>query len=127
MNEGLGIAVMMNNYTHDLATAVFAVTVLAAWLILRTSAIRKAPEALEPVIRGLQRAGAVSLAATLILGAVRAAAYKQYEWSEAVGRAQIPALVVKHIILVSLVLLGLRFLFLVRKQARTILPEESSR
>ncbi len=127
MNEGLGIAVMMNNYTHDLATAVFAVTVLTAWLILRTSAIRRAPEALGPVIHGLQKAGVASLAATLILGAVRAATYKQFEWSEAVGRAQVPALVVKHIILVSLVMLGLRFLFLVRKQARAILPEERSR
>lgn len=127
MKEALAIAVMMNNYAHDLATAVFAVSVLAAWLILRSSAAGKAPEALEPVIRGLQRAGIASLAVTLLLGAIRAMAYRRYEWSEAVGRAQVPALVVKHVILVSLVLLGVRVLLQVRREARSLRQEGALR
>lgn len=126
MSAGLSIAVMMNNYTHDLATAVFAVSALAAWLIVRSRAALKAPEAVRPLVRGLLRAGWISLAATLALGGVRAAAYRTYEWSEAVGSAQVPALVVKHVILVALVLLGVRALLLARRELRSLEPREAA-
>jgi hypothetical protein len=98
---------MLNNYLHDLATAVFAVSALAAYLVLRSAAANEAPVALRPVAAGLIRVGLVALAWTLAGGVIRSLAYRRYEWMEAAGRDQIPALVVKHVILVSLVIAGL--------------------
>lgn len=109
---------MLNNYLHDLATAVFAVSALAAFFLLRTQAARELPEAVRPVAEGLVRVGVISLVWTLLGGGVRALAYRRYEWMEAVGRAQVPALVVKHVILVSLVILGLVVLHRVHRLTR---------
>lgn len=114
----MAVLVMLNNYLHDLMTALFAVSALAAWFLLRSAPMREAPEALRPVARGLIRVGIFSLAWTLLGGVARALAYREYEWMEAVGRAQVPALVVKHIILVTLVVIGLVVLQKVRRLAR---------
>jgi hypothetical protein len=121
----MAVLVMLNNYTHDLATAVFAVSALAAWLVLRSDAVKQAPRALRPLVQGLVKIGTISFVVTLLLGAVRSAAYRQYEWSEAVGRAQVPALMAKHVILVVLVVLGLWVLYRVRKESRDSLGEEA--
>ena len=120
----MAVLVMLNNYTHDLATAVFAVSALAAWLVLRSGAMKQAPWALRPLVQGLVKIGMISFVMTLLLGGIRSAAYRQYEWSEAAGRAQIPALVVKHVILVLLVILGLWVLYRVRRALRATLREE---
>ena len=109
------VLILLNNYLHDLATAVLAVSALAAWFLLRTPAARRAPEAMRPVARGLVRTGLVALAWTLAGGVVRALAYREYEWMEAAGRGQVPALVVKHVVLVSLVGLGLAVLWRVHR------------
>jgi hypothetical protein len=111
----MAVLVMLNNYLHDLATALFAVSALAAFLLLRSPATREAPAALQPVVAGLVRVGFIALAWTLAGGVVRALAYRRYEWMEAVGRDQVPALVVKHVILVSLVVAGLVVLRRVRR------------
>ena len=114
----MAVLVMLNNYMHDLATAVFAVSALAAFFLLRSQAARDAPSALRPVVHGLVKIGIGSLIWTLAGGAVRALAYKQYEWMEAVGKAQIPALILKHVILVSLVALGVVVLVRVQRLVR---------
>jgi hypothetical protein len=69
----MAVLVMLNNYTHDLATAVFAVSALAAWLVLRSDAVKQAPRALRPLVQGLVKIGTISFVVTLLLGAVRSA------------------------------------------------------
>jgi len=118
----MAILVMLNNYLHDLATALFAVSVIAAWLLLRTPAARSAPQALRDVGRGLVRVGIGALVWTLAGGVVRALAFRRYEWMEAAGRSQIPALVLKHVILVGLVIAGLVVLQRVRRMLRVDAP-----
>jgi len=113
----MAILVMLNNYLHDLATAVFAVSALAAWFLLRSPSARRAPEALGDVIRGLVRVGTAALVWTLAGGVVRALAFRRYEWMEAAGRSQVPALVVKHVILITLVIAGLIVLYRVHRLA----------
>ena len=121
----MAILVMLNNYLHDLATAVFAVSALAAWFLLRSTTAREAPAALRPVIDGLVKVGMFSLAWTLAGGVVRSLAFRRYEWMEAAGRSQIPVLVVKHIILVALVATGIVVLNKVRRLARVGVTEEA--
>ncbi len=120
----MAVLVMINNYLHDLATAVFAVSALAAYFLLRSPATREAPAALQPVVTGLVRVGLFALAWTLAAGVVRALAYRYYEWMDAVGRDQVPALIVKHIILVSLVIAGLVVFYHVRRLVRIGQGEE---
>jgi hypothetical protein len=64
---------------------------------------------------------------TLAGGVVRALAYKRYEWVEAVGKAQVPALILKHVILVSFVVLGVLVLRRVRRLIPAAAQEEVTR
>jgi hypothetical protein len=102
----MAILVMLNNYLHDLATAVFAVSAITAYLLRRSIAARGASETLQPVVRGVVRVGIASLIWTLLFGFVRGLTYREYEWVEAAGRDQVPALVAKHVILICLVIAG---------------------
>jgi hypothetical protein len=120
----MAVMVMLNNYMHDMMTAIFAVSAFAAWFMLRSDAMRKAPEAMLPVARGLVRVGLFSLAWTLLGGMVRGLFYEKYEWMEAVGRAQVPALIVKHVILISLVIVGAIVLYKIRKMASISMGSE---
>ena len=113
------VLILLNNYLHDLATAVLAVSAVAAWLLLRSSTAQRAPAVLRPVADGLVGVGLFALGWTLLGGVVRALAYREYEWMEAAGRNQVPALVVKPVILVAMVVLGLVMLYRVRRLVRT--------
>lgn len=113
----MAILILLNNYFHDLATAVLGISSLSAWLLLRSEPARRAPEILRPVARTLYRVGLGALAWTLAGGVVRALAYRRYEWMEAAGRGQVAALVVKHVLLVSMVILGLCALWRVHRLA----------
>jgi hypothetical protein len=114
----MAILVMLSNYLHDLATAIFAVSAITAYLLRRSLAMRAAPTTLEPVVRGVVRTGYGALAWTLVFGFVRGLTYREYEWAEAAGRDQVAALVVKHVILVSLVLAGCAFLYRLHRLGR---------
>ncbi len=111
----MAILVMFSNYFHDLATAIFAVSAVTAYLLQRSLAMQTAPAAVQPVVRGIQRMGYYALAWTLLFGSIRGITYREYEWVEAVGRNQLPALVVKHVFLVALVITGCVFLYRLRR------------
>lgn len=102
----MAILVMLSNYMHDLATAVFAVSAVTAYLLRRSLAMQAAPASVQPVVRGVVRVGIFALVWTLFFGFVRGLTYREYEWVEAAGRDQVAVLVVKHVILVSLVIAG---------------------
>jgi hypothetical protein len=123
----MAILVMLNNYFHDLATAVFAVSALAAYLLQRNVAMTAAPEAVRPIAAGLMKVGYYALVWTLLGGVIRALAYRRYEWMEAAGRDQVAALMLKHMILVSLVVLGLIALRKLRRIGYAPAGEQVSR
>jgi hypothetical protein len=114
----MAVLVMLNNYMHDLATAVFAVSALTAYLLRRSLAVQAAPATLQPVVTGVVRVGVAALAWTLAFGFVRVLTYRRYEWVEAAGRDQVPVLVLKHVILVSLVIAGIIFLYRLHRLGR---------
>jgi len=101
------ILVMLNNYFHDLSTAVFAVSAIAAWIVLRSRAMEQAPAAVRPLAAGLVKIGIASFVWTLFGGMIRGITYREYEWAEAAGREQVPVLVLKHVILFILVAAGI--------------------
>jgi hypothetical protein len=114
----MAILVMFSNYLHDLATAIFAVSAVTAYLLRRSLAMQAAPTTIEPVVRGVVRTGYAALTWTLVFGFVRGLAYRKYEWAEAAGRDQVTALVVKHVILVALVIAGCVVLYRLHRLGR---------
>jgi hypothetical protein len=122
----MAILVMLNNYLHDLATAIFAVSAVAAYLLRHSLAMQAAPESIQPVVRGVVRVGLFSLAWTLFFGIIRSLTYRQYEWAEAAGRDQVTALMLKHVILVSLVIAGLVVLYRLHRLGRAAEGTEPS-
>lgn len=97
------LAVMLNNYFHDLAVAFLFASTLMAWVVLKQWPGIPSPA----VVKLLQRVAWWSLAWVMVGGWVRAWFYREYEWLEKAGTAQVPALVVKHLLLVALTILGL--------------------
>ena len=97
------IAVMLNNYFHDLAVAFLFASSLMAHLVLRHWP--GPPSA--ALARTLQRVAWGSLVWIVIGGAVRAWFYREYEWLPRAGTAQVSVLAIKHVFMVALTVWGL--------------------
>jgi hypothetical protein len=108
----LGILVIMNNYFHDVATALLFA---AGFLMLAADKLLSAHNnpgagyyflALYRKFTGFARFALVWI---LVGGIPRTIFYEQYEWNPALGKGIIPALIVKHILMFTLVGLGIYF------------------
>lgn len=104
----MGVAVMLVNYFHDLSVALLATNVFAVYFVGRILEGRPAHDAIMPrLFKSLSRVTYGALAFVLIGGVFRAVNFMEYEWNNAVGNGQIPALVAKHVLLVGLTVFGL--------------------
>jgi hypothetical protein len=97
------LVVMLNNYFHDLAVAFLFASTILAHVVLRYWPGHPS----EELARVLSRIAWGSLAWVLLGGVVRVIFYKEYEWLPKAGTAQVPALMVKHVLLVGLTVWGL--------------------
>ncbi len=102
MSPLLGVFIMMNNYFHDVATALLAASGVVIWVIVkRYDSAAKTQETTEYFLRiykSSTKLAKISLAWILIGGIPRTIFYKEFEWANAVGKSQVPALIVKHIL-----------------------------
>lgn len=109
MSPAAGVALMMNNYLHDVATALLLASGLALWAMLRAWERDGRPEAARffVAIHG-RMAGLARLAlAWIVLGGIpRTIWYGEFEWANAAGRGQVAALVAKHVVAFAFVLAG---------------------
>lgn len=100
---------MVNNYSHDIATAFLAVSSATLWLLSRGYPGLSDPEGEEFFARiylVVARLAKYSLAWVLIAGVPRIIFYRQYEWSDSAGDFQVVAIVIKHIVMFSIVGVG---------------------
>lgn len=111
--------VMMNNYFHDLGVGFLFASGMMAHVVLRYWPGRPSRE----VVTLLQRVGWGSFAWVLVGGVVRVWFYQEYEWLPKAGTAQIPALAVKHVLLVGLTIWGL---VAIVKLRRYLSPDDSA-
>ncbi len=105
----LGVILMMNNYFHDVATALLLASGVALWIIYKRYDEGYAPDSREyflRIYRSMTRLAKFSLIWILIGGVPRTVFYKKMEWQVAIDHAQIPALIVKHILTFTFVGLG---------------------
>lgn len=106
----LGVAIVLNNYLHDLATGTWLSANAFQWAVLRRSGgdTGVIDPATATGVRAVRRVGRASLWWILAGGAIRAAAFRRYEWSDAAGRGQLGLLGVKHVLLFGAVAAGRR-------------------
>ncbi|MBI5195827.1 MAG: hypothetical protein HZA10_05865 [Nitrospirae bacterium] len=102
MSPFLGVLIMMNNYFHDVATALLMASGIVVWVIVRRydSAI-KTKETTEYFLRiynSATKLARFSLVWIIIGGVPRTIFYTEFEWANAAGKNQIPALLVKHVL-----------------------------
>lgn len=103
-----GVIVMIANYFHDLAVAVLVTNVLAIYFVGRHFDQHPLHDrVVAELFTKLSRVTYVALGYVVAAGAVRAYFFMDFEWNPAVGRGQVAALVVKHVLLVTLTVLGL--------------------
>ena len=102
MSPAAGIALMMNNYLHDVATALLLASAIALAVMLRRyDASPRGPDAARYFLdlhRSMARLARLSLAWIVLGGIPRTIWYGEFEWANAAGRGQIAALLVKHVV-----------------------------
>jgi len=101
MSPTLGVIIMLNNYFHDVATALLAASGITMWVVVKRYEDSSSPDVTDYFLRiynGITRLAKFSLFWILIGGIPRTIAYKNLEWANAVGKNQVPALIAKHIL-----------------------------
>ena len=106
----LGVAVMMNNYFHDVATALMMASAFALHAIVRIQASMNTPTAtlfFLKTYREMCKFFKFSLWWILIGGVPRTIFYASFEWNHFADKQQVPALMVKHVIMATAVVYGI--------------------
>ncbi len=124
MTPAAGVALMMNNYLHDVATALLLASGVALWVMLRryeqSGGGADAGRYFLAIHRSMTRLARFSLAWIVLGGIPRTIFYTRFEWANAAGHAQIPALLVKHVIAFSLVGAGVSLWLRLRRRVREV-------
>jgi len=110
-SPGLGVAVMMNNYFHDVATALLAASAFAMHAIVRVQASMNTHEATVFFLKThkiMVKFFRFSLWWIIIGGVPRTIFYVSFEWNHFADKQQVPALMVKHVLMAAAVIYGIR-------------------
>lgn len=122
----MGVFVMMNNYFHDVATAMLLMASLLMMFLIReverhgNIETKKLFVDLYPKISHIIGGAIVFI---VMAGIVRTFTYKDFEWANAVGNEQVPAIIVKHILVVLFLFFGFRGWFRVHKRVKEMREE----
>lgn len=113
IGPGLANFLHMNNYFHDVATALLAASGIVLCIILRRFCREEGrgtdPEMIAYFSRvyvGMRRLAHFSLVWILLGGIPRTLYFRSFEWTNAMEHGQVPALILKHAMSFILVALG---------------------
>lgn len=123
MSPELGLAIMMNNYFHDVATALLVGSAFALWAMVRVYEESEGPQPRAYLLRIYERMTKLarfSLAWIVLGGVPRLFFFMDFEWVNAVGKLQVPALALKHILIFIAVGSGARLWWQLRKRMAVI-------
>lgn len=103
----MAILILLNNFLHDFSAAGWLSCTVILWSMLR----KKIPgsdagKIVIDTIKTILVLMRLSLGGIIIFGIIRALAYKTYEWNAAAGEGQVTLLIVKHILLLSVFIIG---------------------
>ncbi len=109
-SPGLGVAVMMNNYLHDVATALMMASAVVLHATVRVQGSMSSPTATVFFLRThhlLVKFFKFSLWWIIIGGVPRTIFYASFEWNHFADKLQVPALMVKHVMMAAAVIYGI--------------------
>lgn len=123
IGPGLKLAIVINNYLHDVATAVLLASAVILWILAR-QAHAEGPDAvrfLADAYPMLTKFAAWALVWIVIGGIPRAIFFQQVEWnlSDPSNQYLFAALIIKHILMWGAVIGGAALWVRVRKQVRS--------
>jgi len=110
ISPGLGVAIMMNNYFHDVATALLIASAFALHAVVRIQNSMDTPEATLFFLKTyylMVKLFRFALWWVILGGVPRTIFYTSFEWANAADKLQIPALMVKHVMIVTAVVWGI--------------------
>ena len=114
---------MTTNYSHDIATALLAVTGATMWILSRRYPSPDDADMAVSFIRvyhSVTKLAKISLIWILVAGVPRILFYMRFEWSEMAGDLQIVAVVIKHVVMFALVGTGLLHWSRLAKKVRVL-------
>ena len=129
MSEIAGVALMMNNYFHDVATALLLASGIVMWIVYRkfgNSTNSGVQEYFLSLYRGITKLARFSLAWIILGGIPRTYFYTEFEWSHYAGKSQVPALLVKHVLAFAFVGSGVYIWLKIRKKVRELSARSAS-
>src|SRR3990172_927084 len=104
------IFIMMNNYFHDLATALLLTSGIAVYVLAKSAEAKKDRSVIEFYVEAYGRMtvlGRIAFGWIIVAGAPRLITFKNYEWVSYVGNNQVPAIMVKHTLMFLVVGAGI--------------------
>jgi hypothetical protein len=110
ISPGLGVAIMMNNYFHDVATALLLASSFCIYALVKTNDQMDNQVATLFYLKAYRQMGRIfrfALYWIVIGGIPRTIFYTRFEWANAAGKGQIPALIVKHVLITVCVVYGI--------------------
>lgn len=123
MSPAFALALMMNNYLHDVATALLLASGVTTWVVARSYALLSGAESARlylAIHRAMTRLALFSLAWIVLGGIPRTIFYEEFEWANAAGRGQVPVLVAKHVVAFALLAAGVAAWWRVERRARAL-------
>lgn len=103
------VVIIINNYLHDVATAVLIASAAVVWALDRAVARDgggRAGELLRAAYPKLVLVARAALVWIILGGIPRTIFFTRYEWDPAVTRGIVPALAIKHVLMAAGVLIG---------------------
>ena len=123
MSEISGVFLMMNNYFHDVATALLLASGIAIWIIYKKLGNSDKPDVREYFLKlydSMTFLAKFALAWIILGGIPRTYFYTEFEWSHYAGQSQIPALIIKHVLAFVFVSAGAHLWIRIRSKVREI-------
>ena len=124
MSPASGVLIMMNNYFHDVATALLLASGYVIWVIVkRYDASSKTKETTEYFLKiygNATKLAKFSLIWIVLGGIPRTIFYTEFEWANAAGKGQITALIIKHILAFTFLGLGAHFWIKINRKVKHI-------
>ena len=115
----MGLFILLNNFIHDFAVALWLCSVIMAYF-LEKEVVKDGSETALSIFRKMYGKWTkffwLSLAVVFITGGIRAVSYRRFEWIESAGNMQIGLLLFKHILFLVIVVTGIIYWLKLKKR-----------
>lgn len=126
MNHFVPAVIMAVGYSHDIATALLAVSGATLWIISAvypTNGTSDTARYLSRIFENVSLLGKYALIWIFAAGIPRILFYVEYEWSTAAGDLQLVAVIIKHMVIFLVVGTGLFFWSRLGKKVKLTLQQ----